>query len=142
MAKVSFAVEMAGDVPIVRAPEEIDVANAAGLRAALLQAAERGDEILVVDMSHTQFCDSTGLHVLVRAHKRAQAEGGELLLVISTAAVLRIFAVTGIDRMIPSFSTLDEALAQTPAVPSSPPPPAVTAHRETLETPDGQLSPA
>jgi len=142
MAEISFPVEMAGDVPIVRAPEEIDVANAAGLRAALLQAAGHGDETLVVDMSLTQFCDSTGLNVLVRAHKRAEAEGGELLLVISTAAVLRIFAVTGIDRMIPNFFTLDEALAQTPAVPSPLPPPAVTAHRETRETPDDQLSPA
>jgi anti-sigma B factor antagonist len=134
MTEVSFQVQMAGDVPIVRAPEEIDVTNAAGLRAALLQAAEHGNGTLVVDMSHTQFCDSTGLHVLVRAHKRAQDEGGELLLVISTAAVLRIFAVTGIDRMIPNFSTLDEALAQTPAVPSPLPPPAAAAHRETLET--------
>ena len=32
-------------------------------------------------MAGTQFCDSSGLHTLLAAHKRAQAEGGELLLV-------------------------------------------------------------
>ena len=45
------------------------------------------------------------------AHKRAQAEGGELLLVIGSAAVLRIFTITGADRVIANFSSLDDALA-------------------------------
>jgi len=87
------------------------------LRAALLEAAGHGSRMLVVDMARTQFCDSAGLHVLFRAHKRARAEGSELLLVICAAAVLRIFAVTGIDRLIPNFPDLDQALAPTPAVP-------------------------
>jgi anti-sigma B factor antagonist len=118
--EISFPVEMAGGVPVVTAPEEIDITNAGGLRAALLQAAAQGNRTLVVDMSRTQFCDSAGLHVLVRAHKRAQADGGELLLVISGAAVLRIFAVTGIDRLIPNFPSLGQALAQPAAVADSP----------------------
>jgi anti-sigma B factor antagonist len=75
-------------------------------------------------MSRTQFCDSATLNVLVRAHKRAQAEGGEVLLVIAAVTVLRIFAVTGIDHLIPNFPSLEEALAQTPAVSGSPPLPA------------------
>jgi anti-sigma B factor antagonist len=121
MAEASFPVEMIGGVPVVAAAEEIDITNAAGLRAALLQAAAQGDGTLVVDMSRTQFCDSAGLNVLVRAHKRAQAQGREVLLVISGAAVLRIFAVTGIDHLIPNFASLEEALAQTPAASGSPP---------------------
>jgi hypothetical protein len=66
-------------------------------------------------MTRTQFCDSSGLHTLLAAHKRAQAEGGELLLVISAAPVLRVFAITGVDRMIPNFTSLDQALTQTSA---------------------------
>ena len=119
MPEVSFPVAVTGGVPVVIAPEEIDITNAAGLRAALLQAAAAGNRTLVVDMSRTQFCDSAGLHVLVRAQKRAQADGGELRVVIGGAAVLRIFAVTGIDRLIPSFPSLAQALAR-PAVPDSP----------------------
>lgn len=42
MPEASFPVEVAGGVPVVTAPEEIDVTNAAGLRAALLEAAGRG----------------------------------------------------------------------------------------------------
>jgi STAS domain-containing protein len=69
----------------------------------------------MADMTRTQFCDSSGLHTLLAAHKRAQAEGGELLLAIAAAPVLRVLAITSIDRMIPNFTTLDEALAQTSA---------------------------
>jgi hypothetical protein len=38
-----------------------------------------------------------------------------VLLVIPDAAVLKVFAITGIDRMIPNFASLGEALAQAPA---------------------------
>jgi len=108
-----FPVEVAGGVPVVAAPEEIDVTNAELLRSALLNAAANGYGTLVVDMTQTRFCASSGLHALLAAHKRAEAEGGEVLLVIPGTAVLRVFAITGIDRMIPNFTSLPEALAQT-----------------------------
>ena len=111
--------EVVSGVPVVTAPEEIDITNALGLRSALLEAAEQGHGTLVLDMTRTQFCDSSGLHTLLAAHKRAQAAGGELLLVLSATHVLRVFAITGIDRMIPNFTSLDQALAQTSAAGSN-----------------------
>jgi anti-sigma B factor antagonist len=86
--------------------------SAPALRSALLKAAAHGHGTLVADMTLTRFCDSSGLHALLAAHKRAQAGGGELLLVIPAIAVLRVFAITGMDRMIPNFTSLDQALAQ------------------------------
>ena len=124
MPGVSFPVEVIDGMAVVAAPEEIDAANAAGLRAALLDAASHRKGTLVVDMSRTRFCDSSGLNVLVRAHRRAQTEGGEVLLVICAAAVLRLLALTGIDRVIPQFASLDEALAQAPEPATRPPQPA------------------
>jgi anti-sigma B factor antagonist len=116
MLDARFPVGMIGAVPVVAAPEEIDVTNADRLRSTLLQAAAHGHGTLVVDMTRTRFCDCAGLHVLLGAHKQAQAKGRGLLLVTPGAAVLRLFAITGIDHMIPSFTSLDEALAQTPGV--------------------------
>jgi anti-sigma B factor antagonist len=92
---------------------EIDVTNAAELRAALLEAG--GHPAFVVDMTRTTFCDSAGIQALVDAHKRAQAEGGEVLLAISGDAVPRIVSLTGVDQVIPSYPSLDEALRHTPA---------------------------
>lgn len=115
MPPASFPVDMVSGVPVVAAPEEIDITNAAGLRAALREAAGHGNGTLVVNMSQTRFCDSAGLHALVRAHQRAQAEGGEVRLVISGTHVRRVLAVTGIDRMIPHFPALEQALTHPPA---------------------------
>lgn len=110
-----FPIELVRDMPVVTVPEEIDVTNAPDLRSALLKAAADGSGTLVADMTQTQFCDSSGVHALVAAHKRAQAEGGELLLVIRSAAVLRLLSITGIDRVIPNFPSLADALAHATA---------------------------
>jgi anti-sigma B factor antagonist len=116
MSGLRYPIEMVKGVPVVVAPQEIDAHNADCLRAVLLQAAVRGHATFVVDMTGTQFCASAGLSVLVRAHKRALADGGELRLVIpASAAVLRVFALTGIDRLIPNFTDREEALEPAPA---------------------------
>jgi anti-sigma B factor antagonist len=103
-------------VPVVVAPAEIDITTADQLRAALLHAAGNRHLIVVVDMTGTLFCDSAGLHALTAAHMRAQADGGELRLVTpADGSVPRVLALTGIDRFIPCFGHLEEALPNRPA---------------------------
>ena len=105
---------MINGVPVVTTPADIDVTNAERLRAVLLQAGTRRS-VTVVDMTRTRFCDSAGLTVLVQAHKRALAAGGGLRLVISAGgAVARILAITRMDKFVPLFGSLDEALATGP----------------------------
>jgi len=106
---------MVSGVPVVVTPDAIDITNAGALRAALLDCYEHGHGRLVIDMSRTRFCDTAGLHALVGAHKHALAEGGEIRVVISDAAIQRIFALTGLDQAIPNFTSLQEALPQPPA---------------------------
>lgn len=106
---------MISGVPVVTAPEEIDVTNADALRSVLLAAAAHGHGTVVLDMTMTRFCDSSGIHTLLAAHQRAQGEGGGLLLVIPDIAPLRIFQITGVHRMISIFTSLDQALAQASA---------------------------
>jgi anti-sigma B factor antagonist len=101
-------------VPVVRAAIEVDASNAQDLRDAIVTALSGGATALIVDMSETEFCDSTGLNVLVRAHKRLAEAGGELLLVASEPTLLRIFKVTGMDTMFHLFASLDEALVAAP----------------------------
>jgi anti-sigma B factor antagonist len=115
---LGFPVEVVEGMPVVAAPDDIDITNADGLRTALLEAASLGHGTFVVDMSRTQFCDTAGLHALVAAHNRARAGGGQLLLVTRGAAVDRILSITGLDRVIPNFPSLEEALAQTPNDPA------------------------
>jgi anti-sigma B factor antagonist len=113
-----YPVEMISGMPVVTAPADIDVTAADQLREVLLHAVSIGHTTVVVDMTRTQFCNSSGLGVLVRAHKRALEEGGELRLVIPVGgAVFRIFTLTSLYRFIPRFGSRQEALLQRPAAP-------------------------
>jgi anti-anti-sigma factor len=111
----SFPAEIIEGTPAVAAPEEIDITNAGAPRPALLQAAANGHGEPVADMTRTRFCDPPGLRTLIAAHRRADAGGREVLLVIPSPAVLPVFAPTGMDRVIPTVTTVPEALARTTA---------------------------
>jgi anti-sigma B factor antagonist len=80
------------------------------LREALLTAASAGVAVVVVDMSGTEFCDSTGLNVLVRALRQSAEDGGELRLVAGGSALRRILTVTGVGAMFRLYDTLGQAL--------------------------------
>ena len=100
MPQISFPVEVIEGVPVVTAPEEIDIANAPLLQKALAEASGPGQVLVVVDMSRTRFCDSAGLNALVTADRQVRAEGGEVRLVITGESVVRIVALTGVDQVI------------------------------------------
>ena len=119
MPGTGYEVRWIDGVPVVSAPGEIDLTSTDRLRHALQSCADAEDAALVVDMSETTFCDSAGMDQLVQAHKRAVARGGELMLVISAASVMRILAIVGIDTMLPIFTSLGDALAEA-RVPSGP----------------------
>jgi anti-sigma B factor antagonist len=124
MTDLKYPIEMVNGVPVVAAPEEIDVSNAGCLHTVLREAAARGHERFVVDMTRTRFCASAGIGALARAHNRALADGGELRLVMPTSAsVLRVFELTGIDQVIPHFPSLYEAVEPAPATAPRPPRP-------------------
>jgi len=117
----AYPFQMVNGVPVVTAPSEIDTTTVGQLRAVLRQRQSRGRTTMVVDMTGTQFCDSAGVRELVRAHQRALARGGALRLVMpADGAIRRVFTVTGLDRIIPHFATLEQALAQIPAAAGQP----------------------
>ena len=100
---------------------EIDITTVDQFRPVLLDAADAGPPLIVLDMTRTVFCDASGLHTLLRAHKRAVSRGGELRLVApGDSAVSRVVRLTCLDHLIPCFCSLAGALAWTPALPRHP----------------------
>jgi anti-sigma B factor antagonist len=118
----SFPVVSSAGVTVVTTPDEIDITNAGRLREALLAAAAGGQPVVVVDMTGTEFCDSTGLNVLVRALRQAEQAGTGLLLVRRASALHRILAVSGVGELFRTYGSLadavDAARAGRPAAPS------------------------
>lgn len=110
MSDPSFPLSLYDGQAVVTTPEEIDISNAGLLREALQAATANGQPVIVVDMSGTEFCDSTGLNVLVRAQAQAERAGAELRLVSGGTGVQRVLNVTGVAGMFRIFQTLGQAL--------------------------------
>ncbi|MFI6421256.1 STAS domain-containing protein [Streptomyces sp. NPDC050842] len=89
---------------------ELDHHTAELLRTPLDAALDVGRSRLVVDCSGLDFCDSTGLNVLLGARLRADAAGGGVHLVAMRPAVARVFHITGAEAVFTLHDTLDTAL--------------------------------
>ena len=110
MAQERFPVVWLSKAAVVTLPVEIDIANADLIREDLLSILNRGAATLIVDMGGTTFCDSAGVSALVRAHKRAAANGSEMRLVVSAPAVQRILDITGVGRLMDIYPSVAASL--------------------------------
>jgi anti-sigma B factor antagonist len=111
MPQERFPVVWLGGAAVLTLPDEIDISNAGKVRDDLLWVLNRGPTALVVDMGGTTFCDSAGVNALVRAHRRAEASGSQMRLVVSSPGVGRVLAITGVDQLIPVYPSVAASLA-------------------------------
>ena len=97
---------------------EIDLYTAPRLQselAAVIASAAPSTRV-VFDMSGVEFCDSTGMNVLLSCLRRVRERGGELEIASPKPAVRKILQVTGLDSV---FTLVDDAnmARPKPAVP-------------------------
>jgi anti-sigma B factor antagonist len=94
---------------------EIDVYTAPKLREQLIELVSEGSYDIVVNLEGVDFLDSTGLGVLVGALKRVKAHDGSLSLVCTQDKILKIFKITGLTKVFPIHTSLEEATASSEA---------------------------
>ena len=100
-----------GDHVILALAGEIDLYTAPKLQSELTAALAAGKPAqLVVDMSAVEFCDSTGMNVLLAAHRLATERGGGLTLAAPRAPVRKVLEVTGLESV---FTIHDDLAAVT-----------------------------
>jgi anti-sigma B factor antagonist len=114
MTEERFPISWYGQTAVVGLPGEIDMTIADGARQALLSVLDQGARGLVVDMTATTFCDSAGITALVRATRRATANGATMRLAATAQPVLRVLSLVGIDRLIDVYPSVDAARASLP----------------------------
>lgn len=108
------------DHTIVTIRGEIDLYTAPRLHSELVGLLTEGMPTrVIIDMSGVEFCDSTGMNVLLSCLRRARERGGELEIAAPKPAVRKILQVTGLDAV---FTLVEDADARglsrpKPAVP-------------------------
>jgi anti-sigma B factor antagonist len=100
---------------------ELDLAAVPRVRQAALQVVLRSDAPggaapsgprVIVDLSSVDFLDSAGLGVVLGLVRRVRQAGGEAAVVLDrSGSAGRVFAVLGLDRVVPVAADVDEVLA-------------------------------
>lgn len=96
---------------VVSVPAEVDVTNSAQVDQMLADVAAAGPEIMTVDMTGTNFCDSSGIHALAHAHRLVTAAGGEMRIAVGTSPAFRVLQLTGLDQVLAVYQDLDQAIS-------------------------------
>jgi anti-sigma B factor antagonist len=92
-------VEMDGDVAVLHAEGDVDLASADAMKVALAGALEQSSTV-VVDLGDVGFIDSTGLSALIWGHGQAQEAGGSLRLRRPTPMLRRLLEITALESVL------------------------------------------
>lgn len=109
--ELDVATERQGSACRIAVTGEIDVYTSPQLKQSLVAALDEGCVDVVVDLEGVSFIDSSGLGVLVSGLRRVKERGGSMRIVCTREQVLKIFRITGLDKVFPIFSSLEEAQA-------------------------------
>jgi anti-anti-sigma factor len=109
--RLQVGVRTEGHSEVVKPAGELDHHTAELLRVPLDDALAQGRARLVIDCSQLEFCDSTGLNVLLGARLKAEAAGGGVHLVGMLPVVARVFEITGAEAVFTVHDSLEEALS-------------------------------
>ncbi|MER8073848.1 MULTISPECIES: STAS domain-containing protein [unclassified Streptomyces] len=103
------ASSMTGGVRVLSVSGEIDHHTGDTLREAL-GACTTDPPRVVADLHRVSFMDSSGINILISAHRALTGAGGWLRLAALSAPVLRTVQIVGLDTVIDCHPTLDQAL--------------------------------
>jgi anti-sigma B factor antagonist len=96
---------------VVEVDGDIDIATVKDLEEPVISAIRLGRRPVILDLSECVFIDSSGIRLLLRAHRLLQDGDGDgrLLAVVARDHVARLLRLTSVDKVIPVVASRDEA---------------------------------
>jgi anti-sigma B factor antagonist len=107
--ELDVMIERSAGECVVTVNGEVDVYTSPTLRERLVEAMDDGCGRLVVSLDGVGFIDSSGLGVLVGCLRRVKERDGELVLVCSREQILKVFRITGLDKVFAIAATSVQA---------------------------------
>jgi len=108
--ELQVGVRTDGGVSVVDVAGEVDLYTTPRLEEALARAAAGTPPLIVVNLTHTTYLDSTALRVLTAARKRVREREGDIALVSTQPKIAKLLSITGLDQLFPLCATEGEAL--------------------------------
>jgi len=104
-------VEADSEVAVVELEGIVDSTNLEDFFAFINSVFKQGFKRIVLDMEFTSYLSSGGLSVVIDALKRAEREGGTLVVARASDMIKDLFEIVQVDRILDFYEDLDEAIA-------------------------------
>src|SRR4051794_20682334 len=98
-------------VKVLQLQGPIDVSQAMGLRDLLGAEIDSPSARVLLDLSNVTLIDSSGIGILVTAHRRADSQGARFGLAGATGTVARVFEMTRTNKLLSIYDNVDEGVA-------------------------------
>lgn len=103
-------IEPGSSKAVVELEGVVDSTNLEDFFAFINSVFKQGFNRIVMDMEYTSYLSSGGLSVVIDAYKKAEKEGGKLVVARATDMVRELFEVAQLDQIVEFYDTLEEAL--------------------------------
>jgi anti-anti-sigma factor len=92
--------------------ERLNAGNASDLKAELVLLNKNSVNNIVIDMSKTKYCDSSGLSAILVANRLCKDTNGQFVLSGLQPNVQKLIEIAQLDRVLSIEGTKEEALAK------------------------------
>lgn len=100
-----------GAVTVVHLHGPIDVSRSMELRELLGAKIDSASARVLLDLSDVSLIDSSGIGILVTAHRRADGQGARFALAGAAGTVARVFEMTRTNKLLSLYPSVDEGVA-------------------------------
>ena len=91
--------------------EKLNAVNAPELKAELLVLSKKSVNNIVIDMSATKYCDSSGLSAILVANRMCKDTNGQFVLCGLQSNVNKLIEIAQLDKVLTIVDSENEALA-------------------------------
>ena len=89
--------------------EKLDSIQAPELKSHIVMANKSGEKNLIIDLSETRYCDSSGLSALLVANRLTRDLSGTLVICSLQEPVMKLITISQLHNVLNITETADEA---------------------------------
>lgn len=104
-----YNVQNHNNVDIIEIIGDLKVFDLADYTTFFEEFLSKGHHRIIIDFSKISYIDSTAIGLLVNIKRNAEEQGGNLVISCVNDDVMNVFSITGIDKFIDIYDTVDKA---------------------------------
>ena len=106
---MKFSTEIRDNIATVKSHvKKLDALHAPDLKSELVQVAKEGTNHIVLDLSESRYCDSSGLSAVLIGNRLCRDSNGKFVLTGLQASVEKLIQISQLDRVLTIVPTASE----------------------------------